>query len=121
MQPYPRSGSGQWSRIRRRSDETIALLQCVKFCSVGSLVMSLPKELSWTGYAGEGKAADFVAFDCMSQGKATGAHAIDGSKTVPKRPQNGPKTAANVPEMSIVRQNGRRVFSIMHPLCGRII
>ena len=52
------------------------------------------REGEWRG------AADFVAFDCTSQEKEALGHVVFA---VQKRRQMLPKTAAIVPEMSVVR------------------
>ena len=50
-----------------------------------------------------GRAADFVAFDCMSQEKAAHGHVVYAVQEGVKNSVNGgPKTAAIVPEMSVV-------------------
>jgi hypothetical protein len=43
-----------------------------------------------------------VAFDCTSQGKAAYGHVVYEVQEVSKRRQRAPKTAAIVPEMSVV-------------------
>jgi hypothetical protein len=53
------------------------------------------REGKWGG-RGSGRTADFVAIDCERQEAAAHGHVLDGVQEVSK-------TAANVPEMSVVR------------------